>query len=72
MLGVRRSGVTNELHIIEGMRAIRATRGNVRIIDREKLEEISAGCYGVPEREYERLVGLTTQRAVIRKVGSLP
>ncbi len=55
-----------------GMRAIRATRGNVRIIDREKLEEIAAGCYGVPEREYERLVGLMTQRAVIRKVGSLP
>ncbi|MBB3302438.1 CRP-like cAMP-binding protein [Rhizobium sp. BK077] len=72
MLGVRRSGVTNELHIIEGMRAIRATRGNVRIIDREKLEEIAAGCYGVPEREYERLIGLTTRRAVIRKVGSLP
>jgi CRP-like cAMP-binding protein len=58
MLGVRRSGVTNEIHVLEGMGAIRATRGNVRILDRAKLEEIAAGCYGVPEREYERLIGL--------------
>jgi CRP-like cAMP-binding protein len=58
MLGVRRSGVTNEIHIIEGMRAIKATRANIRIIDREKLEEIAGGCYGLPEREYERLIGL--------------
>ncbi|MBY5485393.1 Crp/Fnr family transcriptional regulator [Rhizobium leguminosarum] len=58
MLGVRRSGVTNELHVLEGVHAIRSTRGNVRIVDREKLIEIAGGCYGVPEREYERLLGL--------------
>ncbi|MFL5010671.1 Crp/Fnr family transcriptional regulator [Rhizobium sp.] len=68
MLGVRRSGVTNELHIIEGIKAIRATRGNVRIIDRAKLEEIAAGSYGIPEREYERLIGLPVRRSVTRKV----
>ena len=62
MLGVRRSGVTNELHIIEGLRAIRATRGNIRIIDRAKLEEIAGGCYGVPEHEYARLIGLPVRR----------
>ncbi|AHF82850.1 cAMP-binding protein [Rhizobium leguminosarum bv. trifolii WSM1689] len=58
MLGVRRSGVTNELHVLEGVHAIRSTRGNVRIVDREKLIEIAGGCYGVPEREYEKLLGL--------------
>jgi CRP-like cAMP-binding protein len=63
MLGVRRSGVTNELHIIEGMQAIKATRGNIRIIDRRKLEEIAGGCYGVPEREYQRLIGLPIRRS---------
>ena len=62
MLGVRRSGVTNELHIIEGMRAIKATRANIRVLDREKLEEIAGGCYGLPEREYERLIGLPVRR----------
>jgi CRP-like cAMP-binding protein len=59
MLGVRRSGVTNELHIIEGMLAIKATRANIRVTNREKLEEIAGGCYGLPEREYERLIGLS-------------
>jgi CRP-like cAMP-binding protein len=58
MLGVRRSGVTDEIHIIEGYHAIKATRGNIRILDRAKLEEIAGGCYGLPEREYERLIGL--------------
>ena len=62
MLGVRRSGVTNELHVIEGLRAIRSTRANVRILNRERLEEIAGGSYGVPEKEYERLIGLPIRR----------
>jgi CRP-like cAMP-binding protein len=55
MLGVRRSGITNELHVLEGIHAIRATRGNVRILDREKLETIAAGSYGTLEMIYEDL-----------------
>jgi CRP-like cAMP-binding protein len=51
MLGVRRSGVTNEIHIIEGMHAIKATRGNIQVIDRKKLEEIARDSYGAPEQE---------------------
>ncbi|MGV1754698.1 Crp/Fnr family transcriptional regulator [Agrobacterium sp. CG674] len=57
MLGVRRSGITDQLHMLEGIGAIRSTRGNVRILDRNKLEEIAGGSYGVPENEYERLIG---------------
>jgi CRP-like cAMP-binding protein len=57
MLGVRRSGVTDQLHVIEGRGIIKATRGNVRILDRSKLEDLAGGCYGIPEREYERLIG---------------
>ena len=64
MLGVRRSGVTNELHILEGIHAIKATRGNVRVVDRDRLEEVAGGCYGLPEREYERLIGLTISTAM--------
>lgn len=59
MLGVRRSGVTDHLHILEGINAIKATRGNIRILDRDKLLEIAGACYGVAEREYERLIGLS-------------
>jgi CRP-like cAMP-binding protein len=62
MLGVRRPGVTDHLHIIEGLHAIKATRGNIRVINRAKLEEIAGGCYGIPEREYERLVGIAMRR----------
>jgi CRP-like cAMP-binding protein len=57
MFGVRRSGVTDELHILEGLRAIKATRGNVHILDRDLLIGVAGECYGVPEEEYERLIG---------------
>jgi CRP-like cAMP-binding protein len=57
MLGVRRSGITDQLHLLEGIGAIRSTRGNIRILDRSKLEDIAGGSYGVAEREYERLIG---------------
>jgi CRP-like cAMP-binding protein len=57
MLGVRRSGVTDQVHILEGVQAIKATRGNIRVLNREKLLDIAAGCYGIPEAEYERLIG---------------
>lgn len=58
MLGVRRSSVTDQLHILEGRHAIRATRGNVHVLNRDMLMDIAGGCYGVPEREYEKVLGL--------------
>ena len=57
MLGVRRPGVTDTIHQLEGRGLIRSTRGTVRIIDREGLLAIADGLYGVPEAEYERLLG---------------
>ncbi|MBY3038790.1 Crp/Fnr family transcriptional regulator [Rhizobium laguerreae] len=65
MLGVRRAGVTDELHILEGMHAIRSTRGNVRILNRDMLIEIAGGCYGVPEQEYDRLIGDSPQPSTL-------
>ncbi|WP_105422590.1 Crp/Fnr family transcriptional regulator [Neorhizobium sp. T25_27] len=57
MLGVRRSGITDQLHLLEGIGAVKSTRGNIRIVDRGKLQEIAGGSYGVAEGEYERLIG---------------
>ena len=57
MLGVRRPGVTDTIHQLEGRGLIRSTRGTVRIIDREGLLAIADGLYGVPEAEYQRLLG---------------
>ncbi len=57
MLGVRRSGVTEAIHLLEGIHVIKATRGQVRIVNRARLLEIAGGCYGLPEAEYDRLIG---------------
>ncbi len=60
MLGVRRPGVTEALNAMEGAGLIKATRGAVRIVDRAAIEACANGCYGVPEAEYERLMGAFT------------
>jgi len=56
MLGVRRPGVTVAIHILEGMGYIRATRSRIQLVDRAGLEQSASGFYGVPEREYGRLM----------------
>jgi len=57
MLGVRRPGVTVALHILEGMQIIRAKRGVITVLDREKLEGLADEAYGLSEAEYARLIG---------------
>lgn len=56
MLGVRRAGVTEAIHVLEGRKLIRARRGLISIIDRPRLEMLTAGSYGKPEAEYRRLI----------------
>jgi len=57
MLGVRRPSVTIALHSLEGLGFIKATRGLIVVRKREELEEFAGAGYGVPEAEYERLIG---------------
>ncbi len=57
MIGAQRTGVTVTLHILEGVGMIRATRGQVVILNREKLEEAAGDGYGKSEAEYRRLIG---------------
>lgn len=56
MLGVRRAGVTVAVHELEGHGFIKATRGRVRVLDRDGLATLAQGIYGVPEAEYARLL----------------
>ena len=56
MLGVRRAGITDALTALEGKKAIRAMRGRVVVLSRPILEEIAGAAYGIPEREYKRLI----------------
>jgi CRP-like cAMP-binding protein len=56
MLGVRRSGVTQALNLLEVEKTITVRRGQIIVSDRRKLERIAGGSYGVPEAEYERVI----------------
>jgi CRP-like cAMP-binding protein len=56
MLAVRRAGITEALNFLEGKKSIRAMRGRVVILNRSVLEEIAGAAYGIPEREYRRLI----------------
>jgi CRP-like cAMP-binding protein len=64
MLGVRRPGVTDALHRLEGYRAIRARRGMITVLDRAQLLEIADASYGGPEAEYRRLLGDPSRQAI--------
>jgi CRP-like cAMP-binding protein len=57
MLGVRRAGVTEALHLLEGEKLIRASRAQIEVMDRRGLEQRAGSTYGVPEAEYRRLIG---------------
>jgi len=56
LLNVRRASITQELHVLEGIRAIRSNRGSILIRDRSLLIDVAGGSYGIPEREYEMLI----------------
>jgi CRP-like cAMP-binding protein len=57
MLGVRRSSVTDAIHLLEGTQLIKANRGRVKILNRSNLEYLAGASYGLPEAEYRRLIG---------------
>lgn len=57
MLGVRRPSVTVAIHMLEGAGLIRARRGHVRVLNRDRLERAAGSAYGTAEAEYDRLIG---------------
>ena len=57
MLGARRASVTLAAGILARAGLISYTRGKIQVVDRAGLEEASCECYGVIQREYERLIG---------------
>ena len=56
MLGVRRAGVTQAVHALVKQGLIQSARGEIRVLDRKGLEGSAGDSYGVPEREYRRLL----------------
>jgi len=57
MLGTRRSSVTVAAGILQKAGLIAHTRGDVQIVDRQKLEEAACECYGIMQRQIEEWQG---------------
>jgi CRP-like cAMP-binding protein len=51
MLGTRRSSVTVAAGILQKAGLISYTRGNVTILNRQKLEDAACDCYGIVQRQ---------------------
>jgi CRP-like cAMP-binding protein len=56
MLGVRRPGVTEAAGKLHAAGLINYRRGQILVLDREKLEQRVCECYAVVRKEYDRLL----------------
>lgn len=59
MLGVRRESVTESARRLQKAGLIRYSRGHVRVLDRDGIEQRSCECYAVVKQEYQRLLPKT-------------
>ncbi len=57
MLGVRRPGVTEALHSLKQLKLIDTGRNQIVVLNRNGIEKLAGSSYGVPEKEYRRLIG---------------
>ncbi len=54
MLGVRREGVTAAAGKLQKLGLIKYSRGHIRVLDRDKLQELCCECYAVVKAESEK------------------
>jgi CRP-like cAMP-binding protein len=66
MLGTRRSTVSVAAGALQSEGLIECRRGNIRILDQQRLEEFSCECYKVVKEETSRLLGPQVQRTKAR------
>ena len=57
MLGVRRPGVTEALQSLKRQKLIETGRNQIVVLSRNGIEKLAGQSYGVPEKEYRRLIG---------------
>jgi CRP-like cAMP-binding protein len=57
MLGVRREGVTDAAGKLQKLGIIQYHRGQITVLDRPHLEQLSCECYAVVKKETDRLLG---------------
>jgi len=56
MLGVRRTSVTTVAHTLQGAGIIQYARGNIRIVDVERLRDSACECYDTVKEQYRLLL----------------
>jgi CRP-like cAMP-binding protein len=56
MLGVRREGVTEAAGKLQRLGVITYSRGQITVLDRPRLEQLSCECYRVVKKETDRLM----------------
>ena len=56
MLGVRREGVTDAAGKLQKLGVIEYMRGQITVLDRHRLEQLSCECYAVVKKETDRLL----------------
>ncbi len=64
MLGVRREGVTDAAGKLQKAGVIEYSRGQITVLDRDKLETSSCECYAVVKKETDRLLDYLPPRQV--------
>src|ERR1700722_6688196 len=57
MLGVRRPGVTEALQSLKRQKLIETGRNKIVVVNRNGIVKLAGPSYGVPEKEYRRLIG---------------
>ena len=57
MLAVRRPGVTEALQSLRQQKLIENGRNKIVVLNRTGIEKLAGSSYGVPEKEYRRLLG---------------
>jgi CRP-like cAMP-binding protein len=57
MLGVRRAGVTEAVQSLRRRKLIGTGRNQITVLDRHGVEQVAGSAYGIPEKEYRRLIG---------------
>lgn len=72
MLGVRREGITEAAGKLQRAGVIKYHRGNIKVLDRKKLESMSCECYSVVKREADRLSSLPNIAEKSGRLDDLP